>query len=225
MERPIDIQLEKLRSKLIKMCSLVDEQVDFAIRSIDENKQELAVSVIERELNVDKFDNKIEKTCQKIFALNHPVAMDLRLIMSALKINANLERISDLSVNIARIYTNMGNKPVFFDKLHFTEICKLTKQMLKYAIDSYIYSDAENAKRIIGIDDKLDELVNLDSKRLVEIMKESPLNVEAGLFTFSLLQELERIGDHTTNIGEEVYFIVKAESIRHRNGKDTDLQI
>ncbi|MFH0733338.1 MAG: phosphate signaling complex protein PhoU [bacterium] len=225
MERPIDIQLEKLRNKLIKMCSLVDEQVSFAIKSFEENNSKLALLVIERDPNVDKYDDKIEKVCQKIFALNHPVALDLRLIMSALKINTNLERISDRSVNIARIYNNLGSKPDFFSKLHFNEISKLTKQMLKYAIDSYIYSDAETAKRIIGIDNKLDELVNLDSKLLINIMKESNSNIEPGLLTFSLLQELERIGDHSTNIGEEVYFIVKAESIRHRNGKDTDLQI
>ena len=225
MERPIDIQLEKLRNKLIKMCSLVDEQVNFAIKSFEENNGDLALLVIERDSNVDKYDNKIEKTCQKIFALNHPVALDLRLIMSALKINTNLERISDRSVNIARIFNNLGSKPDFFNKLHFNEISKLAKQMLKYAIDSYIYSDAETAKRIIGIDNKLDELVKLDSKLLVNIMKESNSNIEPGLLTFSLLQELERIGDHSTNIGEEVYFIVKAESIRHRNGMGADLEI
>lgn len=219
MERPIDIQLEKLRNKLIKMGSLVDEQVDFAIRSIEENNLDLAVTVIERDLNVDKYDDKIEKVCQKIFALNNPVAMDLRTIMSTLKINANLERISDLSVHVAHIYKDLGSRPEFFESLHLSEIFRLVRQVLKYAIDSMIYSDAETAKRITGIDKKLDELVNIDSKILVDLMKNSGDLVEHGILTYSLLQELERIGDHSTNIGEEVYFAVKGESIRHRSEK------
>jgi phosphate transport system protein len=87
MERQLDIQLEKLKTRIIKMCSLVDEQVEFAIRSIEEENTELAQLVIERDKKVDKFDVKIDKICQKIFALNQPVAMDLRLIMSAMTIN------------------------------------------------------------------------------------------------------------------------------------------
>ncbi len=222
MERPIDIQLEKLRNKLIKMGSLVDEQVDFAIRAIEENNLDLAITVIERDLNVDKYDDKIEKVCQKIFALNNPVAMDLRTIMSTLKINANLERISDLSVHIAYIYKDLGTKPAFFGSLHFSEIFRLVRQMLKYAIDSMINSDADTAKRITGVDNKLDELVNLDSKILINVMKNSADTVEQGVLTYSLLQELERIGDHSTNIGEEVYFAVKGESIRHRSEKSKE---
>jgi len=219
MERPIDIQLEKLKNKLIKMGSLVDEQVDFAIRAFEENNLDLASTVIERDLNVDKFDDKIEKICQKIFALNNPVAMDLRTIMSTLKINANLERISDLSVHIAHIYKDLGKKPTFFDSLHLTDIFTLVRQMLRYAIDSMIYSDSETAKRITGIDNQLDELVNSDIKILIDVMKKSADSVEQGVLTYSLLHELERIGDHSTNIGEEVYFAVKGESIRHRSEK------
>ena len=87
MERLFDIQIEKLKTRLIKMCSLVDEQVEFAIRSIEEENTELAQLVVDRDKKVDKFDVKIEKICQKIFALNQPVAMDLRLIMSSLTIS------------------------------------------------------------------------------------------------------------------------------------------
>ena len=83
MERLFDIQIEKLKTRLIKMCSLVDEQVEFAIRAMEEENIELAQLVVDRDKKVDKFDVKIEKICQKIFALNQPVAMDLRLIMSA----------------------------------------------------------------------------------------------------------------------------------------------
>ncbi len=216
MERPIDIQLEKLRVKLIKMCSIVEEQLNLALKSFSIENKHLADIVISNDLSVDKYDDKIEKVCQKIFALNNPVAVDLRNIMSALKINANLERISDLSVNIARISKDLYKAPDYFERLNIFDIGKLTKQMLDYSIDAYVHNDADKSVEIIGIDDKLDLMVKNDSITLIKIMKEVSDNIESGILTYSLLQELERIGDHTTNIAEEVYFIVKGENIKHR---------
>ncbi len=216
MERPIDIQIEKLRVKLIKMCSIVEEQLKLALSSFDPEQKHLADLVIINDLSVDKYDNKIEKVCQKIFALNNPVAIDLRHIMSALKINANLERVSDLAVNIARISKDLVELPNYFERLNISDISKLTEQMLDFAIDAYIQNDASKSAEIIGIDDKLDKLVKKNSVVLIEIMKESSLNVESGMLTYSLIQELERIGDHATNIAEEVYFIVNGENIKHR---------
>jgi len=218
MDRPIDIQLEKLRVKLIKMCSIVEEQLNIALKSFDIENKHLADLVIHNDLSVDKYDNKIEKVCQKIFALNNPVAIDLRNIMSALKINANLERISDLSVNIARISKDLQPLPEYFERLNMADIGKLTKQMLDFAIDAYVQNDANKSLEIIGIDNKLDLMVKTAGNNLIIIMKESPENIESGILIYSLLQELERIGDHSTNIAEEVYFIVKGENIKHRTG-------
>ncbi len=149
MERPIDIQLQKLRVKLIKMCSIVEEQLDLALKSFESENKHLADIVINNDLNVDRYDDKIEKVCQKIFALNNPVAVDLRNIMSALKINTNLERVSDLAVNIARISKDLINTPEYFNRLHINEIGKLTKQMLDFNC-SYVHNDAEKGV-IIGI--------------------------------------------------------------------------
>lgn len=216
MDRPIDIQLEKLRVKLIKMCSIVEEQLNIALKSFDIENKHLADLVIQNDLSVDKYDNKIEKVCQKIFALNNPVAIDLRNIMSALKINANLERISDLSVNIARISKDLQPLPEYFERLNIADIGKLTKQMLDFAIDAYVQNDENKSLEIIGIDNKLDLMVKTAGNNLIIIMKESPENIESGILIYSLLQELERIGDHSTNIAEEVYFIVTGENIKHR---------
>lgn len=216
MDRPIDIQLEKLRVKLIKMCSIVEEQLNIALKSFDIENKHLADLVIQNDLSVDKYDNKIEKVCQKIFALNNPVAIDLRNIMSALKINANLERISDLSVNIARISKDLQPLPEYFERLNIADIGKLTKQMLDFAIDAYVQNDENKSLEIIGIDNKLDLMVKTAGNNLIIIMKELPENIESGILIYSLLQELERIGDHSTNIAEEVYFIVTGENIKHR---------
>lgn len=222
MERPFDIQIEKLKTKIIKMCSIVDEQVGLAINSLLNNENSLADSVIEMEEKVDKFDVKIERICQKLFALNQPVAMDLRLIMSALKINSNLERMGDLAVNIARNAKDLKNLPDFMQRLHFEEIGRIAREMIKKSFDSFINNDAELAKSVIAIDNQLDEIVKINSKTLIEIMKEKSENVENAVIIYSALQEIERLGDHAVNISEEVYFIIKAQSLKHRGDLDIE---
>ena len=127
MERQFEIQIEKLKTRLIKMCSLVDEQVESALKAIDEEDTELADMVIERDTKVDKYDVKIEKICQKIFALSQPVAMDLRLIMSALTIDTNLERIGDLAVNLAEGVKEFKTKPDFYERTRIKEMSLISR--------------------------------------------------------------------------------------------------
>ena len=215
MDRQFGGQMEDLRVKLIKMSSLVDEQVEMAIRSIEEEDHQLAAYVIERDNKVDKYDMKIEKTCQMLFALSQPVAMDLRFVMSALKINNNLERIGDISTNITKSFVDLGKKPEFYNRLHFSEISALAREMIKDAIDSFINSKSELAKKVLDADDKLDDLVDENVGLLTSIMKEKPENVFPGLQFFRIFQNLERLGDHSTNIAEEVYFIINGISIKH----------
>ncbi len=215
MERPFDIQLEKLKTKLIKMCSLVDEQVELVIKAVLEHDHELAGQIAEKDDTIDKYDVKIEKICQKLFALNQPVAMDLRLVMSALKINSNLERVGDLTVIISHNIKDLNEKPAFFDNLNFEETARKSQEMIKKAIDSFIYNDPNLARAVMGMDDKLDDAVKNASSQILSIMKESPDNVEAGMIYHRIFQEIERIGDHAANICEEVYFIVKARTLKH----------
>ena len=219
MERLFDIQIEKLKTRLIKMCSLVDEQVDFAIRSIEEENIELAQLVVDRDKKVDKFDVKIEKVCQKIFALNQPVAMDLRLIMSSLTINNNLERIGDIAVNIAESFLMLKKKPSFFGKSKFSEMAKIAKEMVKDSIDAFIENNAKLAQKVLKTDDFLDELNRENHEILIGIMKEKAANIEQAVALLVTSRQMERMGDHATNIAEDVYFIVEAQLIKHKYEK------
>ncbi len=219
MERQFEIQIEKLKTRLIKMCSLVDEQVEMSIRSVDEENSELADLVIGRDTKVDKYDVKIEKICQKIFALSQPVAMDLRLIMSALTINTNLERIGDLAVNIAESAKEMGKKPDFYEKTHLREMSQVTREMIKNSIDAFIEGNPDLAKKVIETDDKVDEF-NAENHTIIKnIMKEKPENVDPGVALLVVSRHLERLADHATNIAEDVYFIVEAQMIKHKYEK------
>ena len=219
MERQLDLQIAKLKKRLVKMCSLVDEQVDSAIRSIEEEDEELAKQVIEKDKKVDKYDLKIEKACQKIFALNQPVAMDLRLIMSAMSMDTNLERIGDNAVNICEQFLQMKSKPEFFEQTKFNEMAAVVRLMIKNSIDAYITNSSELAKDVIAADDKLDDLDRENRDILIQIMKQDCENVEPGVTMLSISRMMERLGDLTTNIAEDVYFISEAQIIKHKYEK------
>jgi phosphate transport system protein len=219
MERLLDEHLEKLKTRVIKMCSLVDEQVQFAIKAVKEDNLELAQSVIDRDKKVNKYDVKIDKICQKIFALAQPVAMDLRYIMSSLTINSNLERIGDIAVNIAENIILIKQKPEFYYNTKVEEMFKVTQQMLKDSIDAFISSNAELAKKVIIADDVVDKLNAENHTILKKIMKQSPDNIESAVALLVISRELERLADHSTNIAEDVFFIVEAQMVKHKYEK------
>lgn len=219
MERQIDEQLQKLKTRLIKMCSLVDEQLEFAIKAFYEADLKLAELVIERDNKVDKYEVKIEKICQKIFALNQPVAMDLRLIMSALTINTNLERVGDIAVHIAENIIALKEKPVFFESTHLPVMFTMAREMLRNSIDAFIENNAKLAQKVIKTDEEMDKLNSENRPICIQIMKESIDNIEPAVTCLVTSRMLERVGDHSTNIAEDVYFIVEAQMIKHKYEK------
>ncbi len=219
MERQFEFQIEKLKKKILKMCSLVDEQVEYAIRAVESNDLELGNLVIERDNKVDKYDLKIDKICQKIIALNQPVAMDLRLIMSALTINNNLERVGDIAVNIVENYKFIKDKRDLIKQTKFPEMSKLTREMLRNSIDSFIQNDPKLAQKVIQTDSIIDNYNIENHNILIEIMKEDPSTIEAAVALIVISRQLERLGDHATNIAEDVFFIVEAQMIKHKYEK------
>ncbi len=212
----LEEELDLLRTKVIKMGSLVEEQIDFAMRALFESNFELAKIVIERDEKVDKFDVKIDKICQRIFALTQPVAVDLRLIMSALKINNDLERIGDIAVNIAeRAETLSGNVPLLKEAGLF-DMAEKVKLIIRKTIDSFVNNDHELALGIIKSDDVIDRLEEDIFDSLVARMEKDPSVIKPCAHCITLLKHFERLADHATNIAEEVVFLVDAKIIKHR---------
>lgn len=216
MERHFEAELEKLKTRILKMCSLVDEQFESAIKAIDEENFDIAKQVIERDDKVDKYDVKIDKACQKLLALRQPVATDLRFIMSAMTINSNLERIGDIAVNIAENFLLLKKKPAFFEKSNFTPMASLVKEMIRNSMDSFINNDPKLAQKVIEADDMLDKYNADNHQILINIMKENKDDIEAAVALLVICRQLERLGDHATNIAEDVYFIVEAQMIKHK---------
>jgi phosphate transport system protein len=217
MYRYLEEELDQLRTQVIKMGSLVEEQVDFAMRSLFEGNMTLVKIVMERDEKVDKYDIIIDKHCQKIFALTQPVAVDLRLIMSALKINNDLERIGDIAVNIAERVEPLKDHLDMLKKLKVDEMASKIKIMVKKTIDSFVNNDNALAFDVIKYDDLIDEYERKIFLQLIEVMKKDTNMIRPCSHAISLLRHLERLADHSTNIAEEVIFLIESKIIKHRN--------
>jgi phosphate transport system protein len=215
MPRHFEIELDRLRTNIIKMGSLVDEQIELALKALLETNVTLAQFVIDRDQRVDEFDNQIDTQCERIFALTQPVAIDLRLIMSALKINNELERIGDIAVNIAERVEPIRERPDLVRQVPLADMATQARLMVKQAIDSFINNDPSLARDILLQDDKVDNLDRDIFRQLVAYMKNDPDSIEPASHLMILSRHLERLADHATNIAEDVIFLVDAKIIKH----------
>ena len=205
------------------MASLVDEQVAAAFRALFGADGTLARAVIERDEKVDAFDTKIDKQVERLFILAQPVASDLRFNLAALSINKELERVGDIAVNIAEQVPHLEHYRELLERFDFRKVSGLAVGMLKDAIDAFISGDAELARRTITRDDEVDALERQIFAQVLAEIKSNPQLVEPEVHLLYLLRHIERIGDHATNIAEDVVFIVEAKSIKHHHdGDDTD---
>ena len=215
MPRHFEIELDQLRTNIIKMGSLVDEQIDLATTALLQSSTEKARFVIERDKKIDGFDNLIDAQCERIFALTQPVATDLRLIMAALKINHELERMGDIAVNIAERAIPLVNHMDLLRRSRVIEMSSIAREMVKRAIDSFVNNDPELAREILPKDDLVDDLNKTIFHFLVEEMKSHQESIEAASHIIVLSRHLERLADHATNISEDVVYLVDAKIVKH----------
>lgn len=209
-------ELDKLRTRIIKMGTLVDEQVEYSFRALNEWNIAMAQLVMERDAKVDRLDFKIEKQCQRIFALQQPVARDLRLIMAALKINSDLERMGDLAFNIARIVEPLSPQRNYVEQLEIVQMTDAVRVMVRNTIDSFVNNDPELALTIMKSDIRVDQYEQRIGRHIVDMMKRHSDFIEAGALLIVALRNMERLADHATNIAEDVIFFTQAKLIRNR---------
>lgn len=212
-----DEQLQKLLATLIKMGSLAQEQLEAVLSALDNTDTEAAQLVINRDAKIDKYDLKIEKRCLNLFALQQPVATDLRVIMSSLAINRSIERVGDYTVNIARAIIAGGD---FSPLVGSTEIRAMGRNalvMFETALNAFIQYDPTLARKVIVCDSEVDELDRSNRAKIVDLMSRNGAMVPAGVALIGICRDLERIADESTNISEEVIFTVEATNVRHKH--------
>jgi phosphate transport system protein len=215
MERHFQRELEGLKTSLIKMGSVVEENIAFAIRAVLEKSSDLARKVIETDKRVDSLEIEIDNTVIDLLALQQPVASDLRFIIAAQKINNDLERIGDHAVNIAEAAEKLCTLPSVELLEEIPMMADITKIMLKDALDSFILLDPAKAHLVLKTDDQIDDLNRLVVRRIIELVKSNIPTIEYGLELSRVSRNLERVADLATNIAEEVIFHTQARVVKH----------
>jgi phosphate transport system protein len=215
MSKHLQRDLDNLQRDLLGLAASVEEAIHKAIRALQEREVNPAEQVIAGEDQIDQEENHIEEECLKILALHQPVAVDLRRIAAALKINTDLERMADLAEDIAQRALHLARLPAMAVPEKLQNMTDLTTTMVRQSLDAFVNLDTREARRVCRLDDDVDRYNTEIIHELVETMRQSPEAVEPALSLFSATRHLERIADHATNIAEDVIYLVEGTIIRH----------
>jgi len=205
------------------MGGLAEQRVRRAVQGLAEREHELIESVLVGDEPINALQLEIDDRCLKLLALHQPMATDLRAVMAAVKINTDLERVGDLAVNIAEAAKRYAMHPPVKKLIDIPKMADIAQAMLRDALDSYVKRDMALARQVLHQDDSLDALKTQIFRELLSFMLKDPSTIEAALDLILVSRHLERIGDHATNIAEDVIFMVSARDVRH-NAPEPDLQ-
>ncbi|MBX3045067.1 MAG: phosphate signaling complex protein PhoU [Candidatus Kapabacteria bacterium] len=220
LDKNYEKRINKLRKRILEMAKLAEEQVKSIFFAIENNNKEISDKVILNDEIINDYDIKIDKTCQKIFALNQPVASDLRFILSTFLINNRVEFIGDLVVDIAKTFRNIHyTKPIFFSKLAFNDIFRLTLKMTEDAFKSISDNNSSLAQIVLKDELLLNELNMKNIELIKSILKDNPEFVDEAFAMFQISNFCEQIGDYAASIAEDVFFMVESQMIRHNYEK------
>jgi phosphate transport system protein len=208
-------ELEALQGRLLEMGGLAEERVSAAVQSLVSRDSAAIERVLYGDEPINALHVEIDNRCFKLFALHQPMATDLRAIVSAVKINTDLERVGDLAVNIAEAAKRYATHPPVKKLIDIPQMGDIAQEMLHDALDAFVRRDTVLAQAVLNEDDRLDGLKTQIFRELLDYMLKDPTTVEPALDLILVSRHLERIGDHATNIAEDVIFMVSALDVRH----------
>lgn len=216
MERQVDSQIDQIKNLILGMGGYVERASELAVQALTQRNAEgfAEVHAIEQKINEDHV--KVDNACVTFLAKQSPVARDLRLIISIIKINTDLERMGDQSVNIA--YTGkdyLTRMPVAKELVDIVAMSNIVRKMVKESLDSFVREDEKQAQSVLLMDDEVDQLKSKVFRDLTTYIKSHPDNVDAALDIILVARNLERLGDHATNIAEDVIFVSTGKDVRH----------
>ncbi|MCB0352465.1 MAG: phosphate signaling complex protein PhoU [Bdellovibrionales bacterium] len=209
-------EVERLKKKLLELSTTVEENVHRAVRAVLDKDESLADAAIRFDPKIDQMEVEVEEDCLKILALYHPVAIDLRFIISVLKINNDLERIGDLSTNIAARAKSLARLANSDTESNLEQMSELVQGMLRDSLSALIRLDLKLAQKVCNSDQAVDELNRETYKRAHKEILKHPGSVKKMFFYVSVSRNLERIADLATNIAEDVIYMIDGEIVRHR---------
>lgn len=205
-----------LNQKVMHLTAMVEENLKLAVQSVISRDPDMAKSVVLRDEEIDRLEVELEEDCLKILALHQPVAIDLRFIVAAMKINSDLERIGDLAVNIAELTPELAGADIRVVPFDLDAMLSLALEMVQKSADALVEMSPEMALAVCKMDDKLDELYHEANEIIVKKIMADNSNTSYFIGLRDIARHLERIGDHSTNIAEDVIYMVNGEIVRHR---------
>ena len=209
-------EMKRLNKHLIELSDKVEQQVGRSVHVITDLDKASAEKVIDKDTGVDKLEIEMEEDCLKLLALHQPVANDLRLIISVLKINSDLERIGDHAVIIAEEAVNLIDLPEVDVPEQMFELSSQARMMLKKSMLAFVESDLHVANNVLELGQNIRQLAEKIYRGQVDAIKASPVETEQRLSILKICRQLQRIADHATNIAEDVIFLMEGDIIRHQ---------
>ncbi len=211
----LEQEIKGLQHKILEMAGLAEQMLRQSIESVLTRDSGLAALVIATDDKIDLLENEIESLCIQLIALHQPVAIELRFLTTAMKVNYNIERIADKSVSIAKRSIELSEHPPVKPFVDLPYVAQVIQAMVKDAIDAFVNRNAEHALEIRARDTEVDEIYEKMLHELLTILSEHPRLIQPGISLLLLFRHLERIGDLAANISEEVYYLVRGDVIRH----------
>jgi phosphate transport system protein len=211
--RSYDEDLRRLRDMTARMGGLAERQVADATRALVRRDTELASEVVQRDVQIDALEREIEAFCVRLIALRQPMAADLRVIIGAMKASNDLERIGDYAANGAKRAIVLASLPSIGSLNGFERMAQLVQENLKAAMDAFVNNDADAAQLVWEADEPVDAIYNGIFRELLTFMMEDPRNITAATHMLFIAKNLERIGDHTTNIAERIFYAVRGDTL------------
>ena len=208
-----DEELTRLNNIISQMGGLAESQLISSIRAIVKRDSELAEKVIVSDKRIDVLEQEVQDFSVRLLALRQPMADDLRQVVTALKLSNDLERIGDLAKNIAKRAQVLNQIPPIRPVQAIPNMAKLAQEIIKDVLDAYIEGDAEKAERVWARDQEVDDMYNSLFRELLTYMMEDPRNITASTHMLFIAKNIERIGDHATNIAETIYYRIKGEDL------------
>jgi phosphate transport system protein len=214
--REYEAELREIRGHLTSMGARCEQALAIAIEAFLNGDQQQADAVMRLDERINQDEIQIDEIAVHVLALRQPVAYDLRFVARTLKFVTDLERISDEAVNIAERAIALAAMHVSPPTYHVPHMAVITREMLRIALDSFVAGDVEAAKKVLSMDDEVDELLRQTSATAIAWMQQNPHGVAAMMCVTSTAKYLERIADHATNLAEHVVFLVEGDDVRHR---------
>jgi phosphate transport system protein len=208
-------ELEKIKKRILSLGAMVEERVHLASKAIEKKEGDLAERIITSDYEIDEMEVEIEEECLKVMALYQPVAVDLRFLVAVIKINNDLERIGDQAVNIAERIQSLAKSKTKGFVFDYSIMAEKVQSMLKKSLDALVNLDVGLAFSVLTMDDEVDNIQGEAYSQIKRAMREDPENMTYLINLFLISRHLERIADHTTNISEEVIYLIEGEIVRH----------